>query len=113
AELAGVTVPPNIDGISMVPALTGRNQQQQHEYLYWEFPARGGKQAVRMGTWKGIRLNVNENPEAPIELHNLEQDIGEENNVVDQHPDIVERINQIMNEARVPSDAFPIGAEIK
>src|SRR5699024_4703119 len=48
AELAGRQTPPNTDGISLVPTLTGQGTQQQHDYLYWEFPARGGKQAVRM-----------------------------------------------------------------
>jgi len=83
-------------------------QQQQHEYLYWEFHAQGGKQAVRTGDWKGVRLNILESSDAPIELYNLTEDIGEEINVADQHPDIVERMNQIMHEAHVPSEIFPL-----
>ena len=46
AELAGQGVPKGVDGISMVPTLMGKpKEQKQHEYLYWEFYERGGKQA--------------------------------------------------------------------
>ena len=38
AELAGAEVPAGIDGLSMVPTLTGSGEQQAHESLYWEFP---------------------------------------------------------------------------
>ncbi len=108
AELAGSQPPPQTDGISMVPALLGRGDQQEHEYLYWEFHAMGGRQAVRMGKWKAVRLNVRENRNAPIELYNLEEDIAEQNDVADRHPDIVEKMDRIMHEAHVPSKLFPL-----
>lgn len=108
AELAGTQPPPNIDGISMVPALRGEGNQQQHEYLYWEFPARGGKQAVRKGRWKAVRLNTYENPEGSLELYNLEEDPGEQQNVAKQHPDIVNEMRDIMGKAHVPSEMFSL-----
>ena len=55
-EIVGADVPDGLDGISMLPELTGK-PQQSHEFLYWEFNARnynGGQVAVRMGDWKGI-----------------------------------------------------------
>lgn len=106
SELANAPIPPGIDGVSMVPTLLG-GEQQKHEYLYWEFHEQGGKQAVRKGDWKGIRLEVFENPNGPIELYNLREDISEENNVADQHPEIIEEIDQIMKKAHVPSEVFP------
>lgn len=109
SELAGSHPPPGIDGISMVPTLLGRDdQQKQHEYLYWEFHSRGGRQAVRMDEWKAVRLNVRENRNAPIELYNLAEDISEEHNLADQFPEIVEKMDQIMYEAHVPSQMFPL-----
>lgn len=108
AELAGITPPPNIDGISMVPALLGEGSQDQHEYLYWEFPAQGGKQAVRWGKWKAVRLDVTKNPNAPLELYNLDEDISEQKNLADQHPYVVKEIEQIMEKAHVPSEIFPL-----
>jgi arylsulfatase A-like enzyme len=108
ADLAGIADIPENDGISYLPAMLGQDQPE-HEYLYWEFPARGGKQAVRMGDWKGVRLEVRElGRQAPMELYNLAEDIGEENNVASDHPDIVEQIAQIMDEAHSESLLFPL-----
>lgn len=107
-ELAGVPVPRGIDGLSILPTLLGLPQMQQsHDYLYWEFHEQGKKQAVRMGDWKGIRLNVAKNSNGPIELYDLEADMGEERNVADQHPEIAEQIATIMASARTPSEHWP------
>lgn len=106
SEMANAYTPPGIDGISMVPTLVGIEEQQEHEYLYWEFHEQGGKQAVRKGNWKAVRLNVFEDPEAPVELYNLDEDIQESNNVADQHPDIINQMDHLMKEAHVPSEVF-------
>jgi len=108
SELAGIKAPPGIDGISMVPALLGRKGQRNHDHLYWEFHAQGGKQAVRKGKWKAVRLNVKENRNSPIELFNLDEDIREENNVADQYPDIVKEMELIMHNEHIPSETFPL-----
>ena len=108
ADLAGIEAPKDIDGISMLPTLLGKHEKQKkHELLYWEFHEQGKKQAVRMGEFKGVRLNAAKNPDGPIELYNLKTDIGEKDNIADQHPDIVEKIAQYMNQARVPSKDWP------
>lgn len=94
-----------IDGISFLPTLTGK-KQKKHSYLYWEFLEKGGRQAIRMGQWKGIRFNMAKNPNAPIELYRLTDDIGEENNLADQYPDILKKIDNLMNEAHIYSKNF-------
>lgn len=104
AEIANSEAPQN-DGISFVNALTGQDQAT-HDYLYWEFHEQGGKQAVSMGKWKGIRLNVLQNPDGPLELYDLEKDPGEENNIAIEHPEIVAEIDRIMNESRVENPVF-------
>lgn len=107
-ELAGVPAPQGIDGLSFLPSLLGQpDRQQRHPYLYWEFHEQGKKQAVRMGDWKGVRLNVAKDPNGPIELYNLRDDIGEERNVAAQHPEIVKQIAAIMVSARTPSAHWP------
>lgn len=108
AEIAGDRPIPATDGISFAATLLGRSgQQKQHEYLYWEFHEQGGKQAVRMGQWKGVRLNAMKKPDAPIELYDLSSDIGETRNIAAEHPDIVVRIAEIMKQAHKPNKVFP------
>ena len=111
ADVAGIPVAGNpvekeVDGISMLPTLMGEEGQPEHEYLYWEFHERGGRVAVRKGDWKAVRYDVLENPDAPLELYNLAEDIGEENNVAAQNPEVVAEMNTILQNARTPSEIF-------
>ncbi|UCF42640.1 MAG: arylsulfatase [Planctomycetota bacterium] len=109
AELAGVKPPADIDGISMLPTLLGQpHRQKKHKYLYWEFHERGKKQAVRMGYYKGVRLNVSRKPSGPIELYNLKTDIAEKRNVAHKHAKIVTKIERYLRTARTPSEDFPL-----
>jgi len=111
-EAADVETPKEIDGLSLLPELTGRTEEQlRHDYLYWEFPAYGGQQAVRMGNWKGVRQNLRKkNANLSIELYDLESDVSESNNVAAEHPQTVAKIRKIMKEAHVPSEVFPFPA---
>lgn len=105
-EIAGVKKEfAGIDGISFLPTLVGK-EQKSHPYLYWEFLERGGRQAVLMNKWKGIRLNMAKNPDAPIELYRLTDDIGEENNLAQEYPQIVKKMDRLMKEAHVNSEIF-------
>lgn len=52
-----------------------------------------------MNQCKGVRMNMPKDPGAPIELFRLSDDLGEENNLAEQYPDVVQKINSIMNEA--------------
>lgn len=106
AEITKQKVPQEVDGISIFPSLTGKGSQKVHEYLYWEFHEKGGRQAIRMGKWKGVRYNVSENPDSKIELYNLETDLGENNNIADEHPEIVKQITEFMKSGRTESEVF-------
>jgi len=105
AELAGVPAPRHTDGISIVPTLTGK-PQPQHEYLYWDYGhvREVFKQAARVGPWKGVRNGVG----SPIEIYNLEEDIGETRNLAAERPDIVKRMEAIFADALVPSPDYPV-----
>ncbi|MDF2191435.1 arylsulfatase [Paraflavitalea sp. CAU 1676] len=102
-ELLGVKPPADIDGVSILPTILGKPAaQKQHDYLYWEFPEYGGQQAVRMGNWKAIRLNLMKGV-IKTALYDLEKDPREERDLAAQYPDIVRRMEAIMlNEHHTP-----------
>ena len=102
--LAGVESPKLIDGISFLPTLLEKSEEQkQHEYLYWEFYEQGGKRAARFGKWKAIQRNLKKNLDSPILLFNLDVDIGEKKNLAGKKPELVERARNIFAEAHTPS----------
>ena len=107
-DITGARPPDDIDGISFAPTLLGQGEQKKHDFFYWEFPSYGGQQAVRLGNWKGVRQRMfDKNADLRIELYDLKSDVGEQNNVADQHPGIVERIRHIMHNSRTESKLFP------
>ena len=103
-DLAGVEAPKGLDGISVVPTITGKGEQKQHEFLYWEFHEGGTKQAVRHGNWKAIRLA----PGSPLQLYDVVKDPAEKTNVAKDHPDVIAKIEKYLETARTESKEFPI-----
>lgn len=102
ADLAGVKNLPRTDGLSLVPELTGKSDKQaKHPHLYWEFYEQGGKTAVVQGHWKGVRRDILKKQDAPLELYNLETDLGEEKNLGSQYPDRVKAFLAIMESEHV------------
>jgi arylsulfatase len=100
-ELIGVQNPDRIDGISMLPTLLGQpDGQRRHDYLYWEL---NGRQAIRMGDWKAIRIKMGK-----IQLYNLADDIAESTDVSDRHPVLIARFEMLFQTARTESDTFPL-----
>ena len=93
----------DIDGISFLPTLMGKNDQKQHKYLYWEFHEKKGRVAIRKGLWKGVRYNVSIDENSPLELYDLSNDIGEDKNIASQYPDVVNELNNLLLEARTVS----------
>lgn len=103
-DIAQIEPPSNIDGISFLPTLLGKEQEQSHEYLYWEFTEGGPKQAIRKGDWKAIRF-LSENK---TELYNLTSDIGENHDVSGQYPERLSELMKLMEEAHQKSELFPL-----
>jgi arylsulfatase len=101
ADIAGAKTPDDTDGISFVPTLLSRpDKQKKHDYLFWDFAGYGGQLAVRIGKWKGIKCNLRNNPDAPLELYDLENDVSEKKNVAEEYPKTTATMEKIMLEAR-------------
>ncbi len=101
AELAGArdAVPNGLDGLSFVPTLLARGEQADHDYLYWAFYEGGGGRALRRGPWKAIQQPTQQH----VRLYNLTQDIGENHDVAAAHPQLVQELTALMNDAYHPS----------
>ncbi len=78
--------------------------QQPPAYLYWQFHERGFAQAVRVGDWKGVRLDVGRR----IELYDLKRDLTERKDAAANHPDVRKEIARLMETFRTESAEFPI-----
>ena len=102
-EVTGKAIPQNIDGISFLPVLLGKNNQRQHKYLYWEFHERSGARAIRLGNWKIVQRNLKRQPNPPIEIYDLSTDLGETKNLGKKKPELVKNALKIFKEAHEPS----------
>jgi arylsulfatase A-like enzyme len=87
AALAGAKIPKDrpIDGVDLMPHLTGKGSPPPHDKLYWR--TGGGKAfAVRQGNWKLVKIGNR------TELYDLEADIGESKNQATEKPEILSRL---------------------
>lgn len=94
-DISGLKHPEDIDGISILPTILQKGKQENHKFLYWEYPERRGQQAVRIENWKGVRDSTR-NGNLKIQLYDLEKDITEDFNVADKYPEIVKKMEEIM-----------------
>jgi len=111
-DIAEISSPEKIDGISFTPTLLGKENQKTHNFLYWEFPAYGGQQAIRVGDWKAVRQNIFKG-NMKTELYDLAKDIAEQHDLAEKYPERVAQLEQMMTGAHVPSKQFPLFASEK
>ena len=100
-RLAGAALPKDrsIDGHDIWPLMTGQ-QQAKSPYDKFFYHVRYGRLAgVRQGRWKLLRpLKAGAYSQKDVCLYDLEADIGETRNLAAEHPGIVERLTQEMDE---------------
>ena len=109
-EITGTEKPRDytLDGLSLVPLLKDPNAGLPREAIFWHFPCylqgSGGRDAdrpfrttpagaVRMGDWKLIEYFE----DGGLELFNLKDDVGEQNNLADKLPDKVKQLHAALS----------------
>jgi arylsulfatase len=103
-DIAGVKAPKS-DGVSFYPTLLGE-RQPKHDYLYWEFPPfrnDKGWLSVRMGQWKGLVESVADGC-TDMQLYDIKADPREQNNVAQQHPEVVAAMWRAIKQSHTKSD---------
>ena len=91
AAIAGAKTPRQVEGVDLVPFLTGKDNGRPHQTLYWR---QGGKTALRHGDWKLLRMGKRLDPgNARWELYDLSKDISEKQNLATSHP---ERLSELI-----------------
>ena len=106
AEIAGTPPPQELDGISILASMHGQSQQLDDRFMYWEFYEKKGWRAVRFGNWKAVQNEMHAKEHLPIELYNLDKDIGETDNIANEHPDLIKKAEQLFAEAHTPSEHY-------
>jgi arylsulfatase A-like enzyme len=98
----------NLDGRSLAQHLREPDTSLDREALYWHYPHYhpGGAEpysAVRAGDWRLLHYYDGDR----LELYNLEEDLGERNNLVDQRPEKAKELKQMLDDWRQEVDAQP------
>jgi len=95
---AGVEIKPEwrLDGVNLLPFLTGEKSGAPHGSLYWRL---GRQMAIRMGDYKLVRYDQNadtlagrDQPATPPRLYNLSEDVGETNDLAAAQPGKVKEL---------------------
>jgi arylsulfatase A-like enzyme len=110
-EIGGIKTSVQTDGLSFVPALTGRlTEQKQHKVLYWEFnESKGPMQAIRFGNWKAIRYWDKKTKQmGRIQLYDLSQDKGEKKNLASKNPEKTQQALKLFLASRTEHPEFPL-----
>jgi len=85
--LAGVkTKPGEIDGVNLVPYLTGEKDGDPHDALYWRFR---GQSAIREGKWKFYYLQ-----NGVQMLFDMESEEHENRNLIQGYPEVAKRLQK-------------------
>ena len=93
--------PWDCDGIIIVPTLTGKGRQRQHDHLYWEFHETD-MLGVRRGNWKLVVQH------GKPSLYDLAKDPHEDHDLSAQHPDVVRLLIEKIYEDHTDSPLFPV-----
>lgn len=105
-DIVGEKKPERTDGISYLPTLTGKGRQKEHQYIYYEFYEKGGRQSVLKDGWKLVRLNMSNPDKSKEELYYLPDDISESRDLAGDYPEKVSELRSLAGSVRTESEIF-------
>ncbi len=93
----------SLDGTDISELLQNPESTRLQERPFYFYARNGEPEAVRLGKWKlhikkSIGWDAGKQGVFPVSLYNLHEDIGEQNNVADQYPDIVRQLTELISE---------------
>jgi len=88
AAASGVKPPSGVDGVDLVPFVTGSNHDRPHQVLFWR---QGNRTAMRSGDWKLVRQPTRGKP-PEWEVYNLREDPTEQNDLASHRPEKLEAL---------------------
>ena len=88
---AGIAKPAglSLDGMNLVPVLTGGEEPERTEKMTWDFAGYGGQIAIRDGRWKAVRQQVNGKTPGAWELYNVDADRSEKKDLSAKYPEVI------------------------
>ncbi len=108
AKMVGVPLPKSAarDSVDVLDALIGSGDAKGRDSLVVQDNGTGGNYGLRVGNWKlqrhdskrtnhrVVEKNLESTPVPRFQLFDLSTDVAETRNVIDQHPDIAEKMKQ-------------------
>ncbi len=90
-----------IDGLDISKLLQGSNETPRQEFLH--YASNGNLEGIRQGDYKLLVKKGRGRKDQPADkgqvmLFNLKEDLGEQNNIASEHPDLVAKLTKRMEE---------------
>jgi hypothetical protein len=88
-SVAGLPQDDELDGVNLLPYLTGKDSAAPHQALFWRWL---NQAAVRKGKWKYIAMNDRRY------LFDLQHDVEELHNVAESHPQVTAELHEQLSQ---------------
>ncbi len=124
ADLAGLPAPARLDGVSLLPELTGQPSQRDRGYIYVEYfengrtpkyekfaPAHRSRkreqmQLIRIGNYTGVRYDIKAQSD-PFEIYDMAKDPKEVTNLANAMPALEQQMKTMVLQSRRPNASAP------
>jgi arylsulfatase A-like enzyme len=108
ADAVGLEPPSGLDGESFWPQMCGGDTTRRQTPMVWVFPEYGGQVAIRVEDYKLVRQELKSKRPPAWQLYDLRADPGETNDLAVKHPDVVDRLSDMLRSQTSENRAFPV-----